>query len=126
LQQRLAKNGLTPAQLEVLSHLARLRQPQRVTDIARAVQSGQLAVTKMLARFEEAGWVTIIPDKEVRISKSAQVTAAGYQHLQIVQRAALPELRAFLKSWPKEGLRRFAEDLTRLGRFLDDRRNLDE
>ncbi len=125
LETRLAPHGLTPAQLNVLSHIARARAPQRVTDIATAVQIGQPAATKILTKFEQAGWVVFIASSVDRRSKLAQITKAGGEHLINVQRSTMPDLGAFLTEWPTEDLHHLTQALTRLGQFLDDRRDLD-
>ena len=96
LSERLRPFGLTRSQLSVMSHLARRSEPQRVTDIARAVDVGQPAVTKMISKFENSGWVTLVDSQTDKRVKAAQMTPAGYQHLGQVQRQLLPELKPFL------------------------------
>jgi DNA-binding MarR family transcriptional regulator len=55
LHQLLAEFELNVSQFGILNHLARHQNaPQRITEIARAVEVNQPAVTKTIARFENA------------------------------------------------------------------------
>ncbi len=96
LSERLRPFDLTISQLSVISHLARRQEPQRVTDIAKSVDVGQPAVTKMITKFENAGWVTLVDSISDKRVKAARMTPEGYQHLGQVQRHLLPELKPFL------------------------------
>ncbi|SPF81011.1 MarR family winged helix-turn-helix transcriptional regulator [Pseudoprimorskyibacter insulae] len=126
MQVRLADHGLTTAQLSVLSHLARRSEPQRVTDIAQAVGVGQPAVTKMMVKFEGAGWVHMVADAQDRRTRRAEATDQGRAFLMQVQRGLFPELGAFLAGWSPEDLQAFTEGLTRFGQFLDSNRRVDD
>lgn len=121
-EARLSKMGLTLSQMSVLSHLARRGGALRVTDIARAVEVGQPAVTKMLAKFEGAGWVRMVSHPEDRRSKMAEATPAGQQHLAEVQRSLFPDLMGFFIGWEDAEIQRFMADLSRFSAFLDARR----
>lgn len=96
LSERLRPFDLTISQLSVMSHLARKKEPQRVTDIAKSVDVGQPAVTKMITKFENAGWVTLVDSLSDKRAKAARMTPEGYQHFGQVQRQLLPELKPFL------------------------------
>ncbi len=126
LDRRLAPMGLTSAQLSVLSHLARRRSPQRVTDIAKTVQVGQPAVTKMLAKFETAGWIKMIASDTDKRSKVAQITPKGGEHLVSVQKSLLPELGPYLMGWDDAKLKQFTENLFEFASFLDGLGDLDD
>lgn len=126
LDKRLAPMGLTSAQLSVLSHLARRGSAQRVTDIAKTVQVGQPAVTKMLAKFETAGWITLVASAYDKRSRAAQITPKGGEHLVSVQKSLLPELGPYLMGWDKARLSQFTEDLFEFAGFLDGLGTLDE
>lgn len=130
MEKRLAPFGLTLAQLSVLSHLARRQgegaPPQRVTQIARAVEVQQPAVTKMVAKFEGAGWVALIADPEDRRAKAVRITPQGLQHLGQLRRGLFPELGQWLAGWPAAQRARFTEDLRAFGGFFEAARNLDD
>lgn len=111
-ERRLAHEGLTSAQLNVLSHLAQ-RGRQRVTDIAGAVNVGQPAVTKMLAKFEAAGWVIFKSSDEDRRSKLAHMTEDGLAHLQDVQKQLFDDLGEVLAHWSQADIEGFTEYLSR-------------
>ncbi len=112
MEARLAHKGLTSAQLSVLSHLAQ-RGKQRVTDIAGQVNVGQPAVTKMLAKFESAGWVIFKPSEEDRRSKLAQLTEDGVAHLQDVQRQVFEDIAQSMAHWSRSDIEGFSEYLRR-------------
>lgn len=123
METRLATFGLTVPQMSVLSHIVRLSRPLRITDIARAVQVGQPAVTKMITKFENAGWVGFIANQNDRRSKVVQATDEGTAHLLHVQRSLMPTMGNFFAEWKSEDLDHFGEYLTKLGQFLDESRN---
>lgn len=130
MERRLAQHGVTLAQLSVLSHLARNQQraigPQRVTQIARAVEVNQPGVTKMLAKFESAGWVRFDTSTTDKRTRAASITPAGLAHLGAIRQGLFPELGQFLAEWPEETRKRFTQDLQYFGEFLDSHRSLDD
>lgn len=119
IEKRLTAYDLTPAQMSALSHIARRGAPQNVSDIARAIDVGQPAVTKMLTKFERAGWVTISGSKHDRRIKEAAITQAGGMHIGQVHRSLMPELPQLLDKWSVEELERLTQELTDLSRFLE-------
>ncbi|MCB1332893.1 MAG: winged helix-turn-helix transcriptional regulator [Roseivivax sp.] len=125
MAENLVGHGLTVAQFQVLAHLSRREKPQRITDIARAVDVGQPAVTKMLAKFENAGWVSVVEESSDRRSRLASVTPAGHDHLRRVQPQLFPGLVQQLLAWPAEDRERFLQDLTRFSASLEVIRQLD-
>ncbi|KAG1650058.1 DNA replication and repair protein RecF [Nymphon striatum] len=67
----LADHGMTLSQFSILHHLAspRMQGGSRISDIANAVEVGQPAVTKTIAKFQNMGLVELIDgtkDKRVR------------------------------------------------------------
>lgn len=126
MDKRLARVDLTLAQLSVLSHLVRAGSPRRVTDIARAVEVSQPAVTKILAKFEGLGLITFSGDKRDKRIKAAEATPAGAQHFIEVQRRTFPEMGAFLNGWSSQDRTQFTDYLMRLGAFLDQTRSEDD
>lgn len=129
METRLARHGLTLAQLSVLSHLARAgkggAQALRVTQIAQAVEVNQPGVTKMLSKFEGAGWVRFQSSESDRRARAAAITSAGLAHLAQVRQALFPELGQFLAGWEEQDRLRLTADLQRLGTFLETQRGLD-
>ena len=119
VERRLADKGLTSAQLTVLTHLAE-RGRQRVTDIAGAVNVGQPAVTKMLAKFEAAGWVISKASDDDRRSKLAQVTEDGLTHLNDVQGQIFDDLGKTMDQWSPSDIEGFSEYLRRFGGVWDE------
>jgi DNA-binding MarR family transcriptional regulator len=129
IERRLAPHGLTFAQLSVLSHMARVgkggAEALRVTQIAQAVEVNQPAVTKMLTKFEGAGWVAFQSSANDRRARAASITPAGLAHLAQVRQSLFPELGQFLATWAPEERERLIQDLQRLGSFLESQRGLD-
>ena len=121
LEAGLAPYGLTIPQMSVLSHLVALAQPLRVTEIARAVEVGQPAVTKMLTKFEHAGWVGFITSAEDRRSKAVVATDNGRKLLAEVQQSIFPTLGGFFSEWKSEDLANFSEYLKKVIQLMDDR-----
>lgn len=130
MEQRLAPHGLTSAQLSALSHLARRTHPpkpaQTVTAIARAVQVQQPAVTKMMAKFTENGWVTLEPDSADARKRQYRITGAGLSHLTEVQRGLFPGLAAQFADWSETDIARFTADLKRFAAVFESMRRLDD
>ncbi|RPE67385.1 DNA-binding MarR family transcriptional regulator [Pacificibacter maritimus] len=125
IEKRLTAHDLTPAQLAALTHLARRAMPLRVSDIARAIDVGQPAVTKMLIKFERAGWVTLSGSKQDGRVKEASLTRDGGMHLQKVHRSLMPELPSFLDNWSEEQLHHMTDELKSLSNFLETVQKLD-
>ena len=125
MERRLAAFDLTPPQLNVLSHIAR-HGPCRVTDIARAVEVGQPAVTKMVTKFERQHWLEQRPDGDDRRVKAVALTPAGFAHLGRIQGGLIPELPGRLAVFPPEALDALTGQLRQLIGVLDDIRRLDD
>ena len=125
LTRRLAPHGLTPAQLSVLAYLSR-RPQARVTEIARTMDIGQPGVTKMLAKFEGQGWITLESDSGDRRVRTARISDTGRAHLAEVQRAALPEMKGFVEAVDPDDLARMTEMLRAFTQMLDATRQLDD
>ena len=122
MERQLIAHDLTLPQLSVLSHLSRRVDPQRITSIAAAVEVGQPAVTKMLAKFENRGWITFHASTTDKRSKSARITEMGKTHQTNTQRQLLPNVIAELVGWSETDLAQFSENLNRFGKLLDSNR----
>lgn len=122
MEQQLAAHNLTVPQLSVLSHLVRSNQAQRVTDIARAVDVGQPAVSKILAKFDSAGWIAFAASDADKRSKSAVATPLGAQSLMRIQTSLLPGLADHLQGWSDQERDAFASLLGRLCGFFQEQR----
>ena len=123
IDARLATHSLTVPQMSVLTHVTRLSRPLRITDIARAVEVGQPAVTKIIAKFESAGWVGFVTSTNDRRSKMVQATQKGRTHLLKVQNSLFPSMGDFFADWKYEDLNHFKECLLKIEQFLDENRH---
>ncbi|MGG7565907.1 MarR family winged helix-turn-helix transcriptional regulator [Rhodovulum sp. DZ06] len=117
----LEPHGLTMGQFSVLHHLVRRRDGggERVSDIAAAVEMGQPAVTKTLAKFETMGLVRMTPDPKDQRARRIEATEKGAALLEEIRQAMGPDLAQVLGRYPPEELARFTETLVDLGRWLD-------
>lgn len=118
LEKRLAPHGLTPLQLSVLSHLTRHPQPQPITEIASAVDAGQPAISKMVAKFATAGWVTQTADQNDKRIKHIKITPTGSQHLLQTQKNLMPDITAALQNWDDTEMAQFTADLKKFADIL--------
>lgn len=118
----LEPHGLTPAQFGILNHIARpdLRESgTRVSDIAAAVEVGQPAVTKTIAKFEEMALVRLAPSPTDQRAKIIHLTDAGGSFLIGVQKALGPGLAGLFADIPEQELIAFNQTAGKLLRWLD-------
>ncbi len=115
----LEPHGLTYPQFTLLLHLARRGAPQRVSDMAQAVELTQSAVTKAVQKFTALGLVEVMRDGHDGRNKPVQITPQGQAKLTEVQRAFGPAFAELLDGWSLEALERLTADLTRLSATLD-------
>ena len=120
----LEPHGLTPAQFGILNHIARpdLREGTRVSDIAKAVEVRQPAVTKTIAKFEEAGLVRLTPSAHDARAKLINITPEGGAHLIEVQKSIGPNLAGLFADIPAEDLAQFNRTAGKLIGWLDTNR----
>ncbi|MCC5976918.1 MAG: MarR family transcriptional regulator [Salinarimonas sp.] len=119
LGRLLAPHQLTYGQFALLAHLGRHGGPTRVSDIARAVDLTQSAVTKAVQKFAGLGLVEIARDTVDQRNRPVCITALGLQHLDEVQQAFSPAFAQLLDGWDVAELRRLTGDLTALSARLD-------
>ena len=115
----LEPHGLTYPQFTLLLHLARRGGPQRVSDMALAVELTQSAVTKTVQKFATLGLVEVMRDGHDGRNKPVQITPQGLAKLTEVQRAFGPAFAQLLDGWTPEALERLTTDLTRLSTTLE-------
>lgn len=117
----LEPHGLTLGQFSVLHHVVRQRIEggERVSDIAAAVEIGQPAVTKTLAKFETLGLVRLTPDPRDQRARRVAATEKGAALLEEIRRAMGPDLAQVLGRYDPAELERFTRTLVDLGRWLD-------
>ncbi|UYV35952.1 MarR family winged helix-turn-helix transcriptional regulator [Rhodobacteraceae bacterium D3-12] len=116
-------HGLTYAQFTVLLHLARRKHPTRVSDMARAVELNQPAVTKVVQKFIANGWAETTPDASDQRSRQIAITDAGRTHIAEVQQSFGPMFARLLDGWSEDHLDRFIADLQTLTNTLETLKN---
>ena len=114
----LEPHDLTYPQFMLLLHLARQGAPRRISDMARAVELTQSAVTKAMQKFLNLGWVAFGQDAHDGRNKPVRITAAGQSHLLAVQRSFGPAFAELLDGWDDARLERLIGDLTELSTRL--------
>lgn len=123
MEKNLEKYELTQAQFSMLNHLSRKTEAlQKISDIARAVEAKQPAVTKTVRKFEALGWVTITGNPKDQRIRYVTLTDEGRAHLARVQRALAPDILTSLQNWKEDEIDRAANDLQRFARWLDENR----
>lgn len=115
----LEPHGLTWPQFVLLSHLDRRGVPQRVSDMAAAVDLTQPAVTKIVQKFAGLGLAEIRSDPGDQRSRPVEITPAGQARLQAVQRSFAPAFAELMAGWEAEEAERLIVDMARLAARLD-------
>ena len=114
--------GLTMAQFSVISHLANQSGPVSITRTAQAVEVLQPAVTKMVRKFENSGWLNVLPDPEDKRSRLIELTPQGHALIGQFYARVGPEAGACFGDWSKDDLEAFHHHLKRVVTWLDDNR----
>lgn len=114
----LEPHDLTYPQFMLLVHLARQGQPRRISDMARAVDLTQSAVTKAVQKFMALGWVEIGQDVRDGRNKPVRITALGQARLVAVQQSFGPVFAELLQGWDSQALERLIHDLGMLSARL--------
>lgn len=120
----LEPHGMTLVQFSILNHLARraIGVGNRIMEIAEAVEAGQPAVTKTVAKFEAMELVeTYRVDGDQR-SKHVRVLPKGKQALLAIQKDIGPALADMFGVLGDEEMRSSTESLRKLGKWLDENR----
>ena len=120
----LEPHDLTYPQFMLLLHLARQGAPRRISDMARAVELTQSAVTKAMQKFLNLGWVEIGQDARDGRNKPVQITALGQAQLLAVQRSFGPAFSQLLEGWDPDRLERLIDDLALLSAQLQSMRRI--
>lgn len=81
-QLELEPTGTTPGQFRLLRVLDRADGPQRLCDVASALDVVPRSVTSKVDQAQEAGYVRRLPDPTDRRSTRVELTAAGRTLLQ--------------------------------------------
>ena len=90
----LAASGMTLAQFSILHHLAnpRLAGGSRISDIASAVEVGQPAVTKTIAKFQIRGLVELADDPQDKRARLVRPLPKAGQVVSEIRFAMGPDL----------------------------------
>lgn len=111
-------HGLTYPQFALLVHLARRSTPNRISEMASAVELTQSAVTKAVQKFHGMGLVTVETDPQDARGRLVAMTDKGRAHVGAVQRGFGPAFAGMLQGWSAEEISRLTDDLARLCRWL--------
>jgi DNA-binding MarR family transcriptional regulator len=120
----LTRTSLTVSRIEVGVMRAVSTQPQRVTDLAAAEGVTQPAISLLVNRLQERGWVAREPDPDDRRAVLVCLTAAGHEafaKLRAEYRALLHEEMATLGDDEVETLARAIDVLDQLIGRLEER-----
>lgn len=116
--------GMTLAQFSIFHHIAqqKLTGDMRISDIAAAVEVGQPAVTKAIAKFESKGLVELVGIASDRRVKKVIVKPEAIALLGEIREGIGPELFQVFCSIENSELEQFAKNLKQLGQWLDKNR----
>lgn len=118
----LEPEGLTYPQFMVLLHLARRHDSTRVSDIVRAVNLTQSAVTKIVQKFRTLGWLTTRDDMNDHRSRKVEISPEGRAQVAAIQRRFGGAFEVLLKDWSNSDLNRFTSDLQKLIKRMEEMR----
>lgn len=125
IDQLLRPHGMTYPQFTVLLHLARTKQPARVSDIAKAVTLTQSAATKIIHKFQSLGLVDGHRDATDARSRPMTITLSGLEKIGAIQIGFGPAFGQLLAGLDVDDLSRATAFLQVLIHRLDDtRKNL--
>jgi len=124
MAQLLEPHGMTLGQFSILHHIVKpeLKGGMRISDIASAVEVGQPAVTKAIAKFETLGLVELEPDLLDKRVKTVIAKPEATQLLNHIKVAIGPDLYQTFSSIDEEMITDFATSLKQLGSWLDENR----
>ena len=120
----LEPHGLTLGQFGILHHMVRHPRDRlcRVSDIAAAVEVGQPAVTKALAKFQTMGLVEVEASLKDKRSKFVSATPAAGALLGRIYQDIGPDLARVFGAVEADATESFLRQLKRLGAWLDENR----
>jgi DNA-binding MarR family transcriptional regulator len=124
MNKLLAEHGMTLPQFSILHHVAnpRMRGGTRISDIANAVEVGQPAVTKTIAKFQSMGLVDLIEDTRDKRARHIQPLPKAMETVSQIRRAMGPDLFSAFAAIDENSFEAFATGLKQLGQWLDKNR----
>lgn len=124
MTQLLAAHDLTVPQFGILNHIARggPTKRYRVSEISKAVEVGQPAVTKIIVKFESMGLVSISEDRDDKRVKHITVTPEVHNLLGQITASIGPNIGQAFRAIDPDDLPKFIENLKHLGQWLDQNR----
>lgn len=126
MNRMLESQDMTLAQFSILHHVAQphFASGTRISDIASAVQVGQPAVTKVIAKFEAAKLVKVLSTLDDKRTKHVCATAKGKAVVQDIRLAMRPNLQELFGEFTLAELENLAILVRKLGMTLDIQRNV--
>ena len=117
----LEPHGLTVGQFGILHHVVRHPEDRacRVSDIAAAVEVGQPAVTKALAKFQTMGLVEMRASAKDKRAKFVSATPEAGELLGRIYRDIGPDLALTFGAVDADAIEGFLVQLKQLGAWLD-------
>jgi len=132
MNKLLEPHDLTLVQFSVFNHLFRqeigerqnghIVNGSRISDIAAAVEAMQPAVTKIVTKFEQRGWVTILTSDKDKRTRRVIISKSGAEKLIEIQKSIGPQLGAVFMALEPDELKTFIGSLKKIGQFLDENR----
>jgi len=120
--RHLDKLDMTVAQFSVISHLSRQDGPVSISSVANAVEVNQPAITKMVQKFQTAGWVDVQADPSDQRARRITLTQDGLKVIGRFYALVGPEAKACFGNWSDADLDDFNTLLKRVVHWLDENR----
>lgn len=115
--------GLMHTHFGVVNHLSRVEDGQTPKQIASAFQVAKTSLTHTLAGLEKHGLVEMRPNPDDSRSKRVWLTDAGREFRIEAVKSLMVELAELSDVVSAEELRAITPVMTRVRKFLDDKRN---
>ena len=121
MNKHLERHGLTLAQFSILHHIARpeFEGGSRISDIANAVEVGQPAVTKTIAKFENLGLVELVDEAQDKRAKCVKALPKAQFVVGEIRQMMGPDLFAAFSAIDDENIEIFVKSIKQLGQWLD-------
>ncbi|NBR89285.1 MAG: MarR family transcriptional regulator [Rhodobacteraceae bacterium] len=119
MHRLLEPHGLTYGQFTVLLHLLRRQSPTRLTSICNAVELNQPAVTKVIQKFQQLGWITTLPDPQDQRGRLIEISAEGRAQAIRIQQSFGPVFEELMRGWSADEVETLIGSLTVLCSRLD-------
>ena len=120
--ERVMPEGLSYAQFSILNHFVRLGGERSLVELARTFQVTKPAMTKLVRKLEEGGFVTVRANPRDSRGKQVAITGRGLAARQSAVAALAPVLEELRTAFGDEAFAEAEPFLARWREWLETRR----